>query len=66
MRKPKSKKPRVGRPELPVTEKTRPRSVRLNDARWAKFQRLGREWLEKVVDEAPEPGATKKKGRNVE
>lgn len=51
MRKTKSKKTRVGRPELPVTEKTRPRSVRLNDARWAKYQRLGREWLEKAIDE---------------
>lgn len=55
MSKPGSKKRRVGRPELPATEKTRPRSIRLNDTRWAKYQRLGREWLEKVIDEAPEP-----------
>lgn len=44
-------KPKLGRPELPVDEKTYPRSVRLNDARWAKLQRLKREWLEKMIDQ---------------
>lgn len=47
-----------GRPSLPPdaprsTAKTR--SVRLDAARWAKLRRLGREWLERVIDEAQEP-----------
>jgi hypothetical protein len=64
MSKPESKETRVGRPELPAVEKTQPRSMRLNARRWAKLQRLGRKWLEKAVDEAPEPRATKKDVRN--
>lgn len=44
--------PKVGRPELPPNEKTRPRSIRLNDGRWDKLQRLGREWLERAIDRA--------------
>lgn len=52
---PRPAKKKVGRPELPASEKTRPRSVRLNDARWAKCQRLGRDWLEEAIDAADEP-----------
>jgi hypothetical protein len=34
---------------------TKPRSVRLNDARWEKLKRLGAEWLAKQIDKAKEP-----------
>lgn len=46
-------KNRGGRPPLPphlrkgVTPK---RSIRLDDERWAKLQRLGRAWLERAID----------------
>lgn len=46
---------RLGRPPgsgLPPEQRTKPRSVRLDDARWAKLQRLGRDWLERVIDKA--------------
>ncbi len=43
---------RRGRPELPPDEKTHPRTIRLNDARWEKYKLLGREWLEKELDSA--------------
>lgn len=46
--------PEIGRPELPDEDKTQPRSVRLNGARWAKYQRLGRDWLERMIDAAGE------------
>lgn len=44
-----------GGPRLAPHEATKPRSVRLNDVRWAKLQRLGRAWLEQAVDQAREP-----------
>lgn len=44
-----------GRKALPAEEATKPRSVRLNDARWDKLKRLGMAWLEKQVDKAKEP-----------
>jgi hypothetical protein len=50
-------KKRMGRPPgsgAPPEEQRRPRSVRLNDARWAKLQRLGGEWLENAIDKARE------------
>ena len=47
--------PEIGRPELPPDEKTRPRSIRLNDERWDKLQRLGRDWLERAIDRAKVP-----------
>jgi uncharacterized protein (DUF4415 family) len=31
---------------------TKPRSIRLDDDRWAKLQALGREWLERQIDRA--------------
>jgi hypothetical protein len=40
---------------LPAEEVTKPRSVRLNDARWEKLKRLGMEWLAKQIDKAKEP-----------
>lgn len=43
--------PEIGRPELPPDEKTKPRSIRLNDERWEKLQRLGRDWLEHAIDQ---------------
>lgn len=51
--------PLMGRPPLPAdaprSEKS-PRTVRLDDERWAKLRRLGTEWLEREIDYAPEPG----------
>lgn len=49
-------KKRMGRPPLPPEQRTtvRPRSVRLDDVRWSKLQRLGREWLERTIDAALE------------
>lgn len=34
---------------------TKPRSIRLDDARWEKLQALGREWLERQIDRAKLP-----------
>jgi hypothetical protein len=53
------KKPskRMGRPPgtgAPPAEQRKPRSVRMNDARWAKLQRLGSDWLESAIDRARE------------
>jgi hypothetical protein len=33
---------------------TKPRSVRLTDARWEKLKRLGASWLAKAIDRAKE------------
>lgn len=41
-----------GRPAAPPAEARRVRSVRLNDARWAKLRRLGAAWLERAIDRA--------------
>lgn len=49
---------RAGRPSGSVTaaeDQTRPRSVRLNDARWAKYKQLGTGWLEQQIDDAVVP-----------
>ena len=43
-----------GRKPTPPEEQTKPRSVRLNDARWEKLKRLGSEWLSKAIDKAKE------------
>jgi hypothetical protein len=51
-------KPR-GRPPLPPEQRkgaTPVRTVRLDDERWAKFQQLGRAWLERAIDRAKLPG----------
>lgn len=53
-----SKRPQ-GRPPLPPEDHTKPRSVRLNDARWAKFKLLGSAWLEKAIDRAKLKGPRK-------
>lgn len=42
-------------PRLAPEDATKPRSVRLNEARWEKIQRLGRDWLEAAIDRAREP-----------
>ncbi len=44
-----------GRKPLPAEEATKPRSVRLNEARWEKLKRLGAEWLARQIDRAKEP-----------
>jgi hypothetical protein len=48
---------RMGRPPgtgAPPEQKRETRSVRLNDARWAKLQKLGAKWLENAIDRARE------------
>ena len=45
----------AGRKALPPEEATKPRSVRLNDARWDKLKRLGTDWLARQIDRAKEP-----------
>ena len=48
----------VGRPPgsvTPTADQTKPRSVRLNDARWDKLKQLGVLWLERRIDEAISP-----------
>lgn len=47
--------PGSGGPRLAPEDATKPRSVRLNDARWAKLKRLGSDWLEGAIDRAREP-----------
>lgn len=41
-----------GRKPLPPDQVTKPRSVRLNDERWAKLKLLGMKWLEARIDKA--------------
>lgn len=41
-------------PRLAPEDATKPRSVRLNDARWDKLKRLGTGWLERQIDRARE------------
>ena len=43
-----------GRKPNPPEDATKPRSVRLNDARWEKLKRLGSEWLARAIDRAKE------------
>ena len=45
-------KKKPGRKPKPPQEAAKPRSVRLDDARWAKLKALGREWLERIIDAA--------------
>lgn len=49
-------RPGAGRKPLPPDQATKPRSIRLNDARWEKLKRLGTAWLEARIDKAKEPG----------
>jgi hypothetical protein len=64
--KPSKKPKRMGRPPgsggpiLAPEDATKPRSVRLNDSRWAKYKRLGRDWLERAIDGAMDPGGNKR------
>lgn len=44
-----------GRKPNAPEDQTKPRSVRLTDARWEKLKRLGSEWLAKQIDKAKEP-----------
>jgi len=48
-------KQRPGPPRLPAEQRTKPRSIRTNDARWEKLKRLGTKWLWRAIDEAKEP-----------
>ncbi len=41
-----------GRPAMDDAARPKVRSVRLDDARWAKYQTLGRGWLEAAIDAA--------------
>lgn len=47
--------PGTGGPRLAPEDATKPRSVRLNDARWEKLKRLGRDWFERTIDRAKLP-----------
>jgi hypothetical protein len=40
---------------LGVDLRSKARTIQLNDARWAKLQALGTQWLERKLDD--EPGA---------
>lgn len=44
-------------PRLAPEDATKPRSVRLNNVRWLKLQKLGRDWLELKIDQAQEPSS---------
>lgn len=46
-----------GRPAMKADDKPKVRTVRLNDARWAKYRLLGRTWLEVAIDAAVVPVA---------
>lgn len=37
-------------PALDVDQRSKPRTIQLNDARWEKLQALGTEWLERTLD----------------
>lgn len=52
-------KRKLGRPpgsNIPPEKKRKPRSMRLDDARWLKLQALGGAWLDKAIDDAKYPG----------
>ncbi|NML15650.1 hypothetical protein [Azohydromonas caseinilytica] len=42
-------------PVLAVDQRTKLRTIQLNDARWEKLKALGPEWLERMLDAAPDP-----------
>jgi len=44
-----------GRKPLPPEEQTKPRSMRLTDARWDKLKKLGSEWLNRAIDKSKLP-----------
>lgn len=47
---------RRGRPPvLQPEQQTKPRSVRLSDARWEKLKLLGSDWLAQAIDRAKAP-----------
>lgn len=52
MQAPEQPKRRGRPPVLSEADQTKPRSVRLDDARWAKLKVLGRDWLEQAIDRA--------------
>jgi hypothetical protein len=41
-------------PALTVDQRTKPRTIRLNDARWEKLKSLGAQWLEQKLDSEPD------------
>lgn len=43
---------RMGRPTLPDDLKTKPHTVYLTDAQWAKVQERGLDWLRALIDKA--------------
>jgi hypothetical protein len=49
---PSKKMGRPPGPALPPERQTKPRSVRLTDARWEKLKRLGSDWLAGEIDRA--------------
>lgn len=51
-KRPRGRPPGTGGPRLAPEDMTKVRSVRLNDERWEKLKKLGREWLEQAIDRA--------------
>lgn len=52
---PQEPRKQLGRPVgggLPPERRTKPRSVRLTDARWAALKALGSAWLDQAIDRA--------------
>lgn len=47
---PKRKRGAQPGPRIPPAERTRPRSIALDDARWAKYRSLGTKWLKAKLD----------------
>lgn len=47
--------PSAGNPHPATDQRAKPRTVQLNDARWAKLQALGPDWLARQIDAAPQP-----------
>ena len=54
MNKPPEPK-KIGRPELPPEERTRPRTIWMTDAEWAKVQSAPKGWVRSLVQRCKPP-----------
>lgn len=48
---------RMGRPELPPEQRTKPRTIWMTDAEWAKVQAAPKKWVNGLVQRAKVPPA---------
>lgn len=48
---------RMGRPELPPEQRTKPRTIWMTDAEWAKVQSAPKKWVNGLVQRAKLPQA---------